>query len=300
MARFAKDCLRKFSVVTRKLECTLGPDTSGLAVRIGLHSGAITGGVLRGERARFQLFGDTVSTINVFDCFSIGVHWSIGLNAYVNLMFILFTQINTAARMESNGEPNQIHMSETTAELLRAAGKGHWLKKREDLVEAKGKGAMQCYWLDVHAFSAGTIEEVESIPDYDEEEEVHADEESLHDEDLFQEVRRLNRKQERLVAWNTTCLFQLCKQIHLNKTCDKEEDTPFSLEVRQELRKFVYNIALLYVFVATGNIRCCLPTSSLDTHLQFDSIVGTTTILSTTLSTYVIFHQFCGGKLHIV
>ena len=76
MARFAKDCLRKFSVVTRKLECTLGPDTSGLAVRIGLHSGAITGGVLRGERARFQLFGDTVSAINVFDCFSIGVHWS--------------------------------------------------------------------------------------------------------------------------------------------------------------------------------------------------------------------------------
>ena len=202
--------------------------------------------------------------------------------------------------MESNGEPNQIHLSEATAELLRAAGKDHWLKKREDLVEAKGKGAMQCYWLDVHAFSAGTIEEVESIPDYDEEEEVHADEESLHDEDLFQEVRRLNRKQERLVAWNTTCLFQLCKQIHLNKTCDKEEDTPFSLEVRQELRKFVYNIALLYVFVATGNIRCCLPTSSLDTHLQFDSIVGTTTILSTTLSTYVIFHQFCGGKLHIV
>ena len=63
MARFAKDCLRKFSVVTRKLECALGPDTSSLAVRIGLHSGAITGGVLRGERARFQLFGDTVSGI---------------------------------------------------------------------------------------------------------------------------------------------------------------------------------------------------------------------------------------------
>jgi len=30
-----------------------------LAMRIGLHSGPVTGGVLRGDNARFQLFGDT-------------------------------------------------------------------------------------------------------------------------------------------------------------------------------------------------------------------------------------------------
>jgi hypothetical protein len=35
-----------------------GPDTSALSFRIGLHSGPVTGGVLRGENARFQLFGD--------------------------------------------------------------------------------------------------------------------------------------------------------------------------------------------------------------------------------------------------
>jgi len=62
MARFAKDCVRKFKSVALTLESTLGPDTSELAVRIGLHSGPITGGVLRGERARFQLFGDTINT----------------------------------------------------------------------------------------------------------------------------------------------------------------------------------------------------------------------------------------------
>jgi class 3 adenylate cyclase len=35
---------------------------SDLALRIGMHSGPVTAGVLRGDRARFQLFGDTVNT----------------------------------------------------------------------------------------------------------------------------------------------------------------------------------------------------------------------------------------------
>ena len=35
--------------------------------RIGIHSGPVTAGVLRGDRARFQLFGDTmVSFASVF------------------------------------------------------------------------------------------------------------------------------------------------------------------------------------------------------------------------------------------
>ena len=35
-------------------------------MRFGLHSGPVTAGVLRGERARFQLFGDTVNTGKIF------------------------------------------------------------------------------------------------------------------------------------------------------------------------------------------------------------------------------------------
>ena len=60
MCRFARDCINKVKVLTRRLEVTLGPDTADLAMRIGLHSGPVTAGVLRGERSRFQLFGDTM------------------------------------------------------------------------------------------------------------------------------------------------------------------------------------------------------------------------------------------------
>jgi class 3 adenylate cyclase len=62
MAKFAGECLLKMNQVTRDLEVVLGPDTGDLSMRFGLHSGAVTAGVLRGERARFQLFGDTVNT----------------------------------------------------------------------------------------------------------------------------------------------------------------------------------------------------------------------------------------------
>jgi hypothetical protein len=42
--------------------------------------------------------------------------------------------------MESTGVPNQIHLSQTTADLLIEASKVHWLKPRDELVSAKGKG----------------------------------------------------------------------------------------------------------------------------------------------------------------
>ena len=65
MARFARDCMVKTNELTRTLECTLGPDTADLAMRIGLHSGPVTAGVLRGDNARFQLFGDTVRSQSI-------------------------------------------------------------------------------------------------------------------------------------------------------------------------------------------------------------------------------------------
>jgi Adenylate and Guanylate cyclase catalytic domain/3'5'-cyclic nucleotide phosphodiesterase len=119
MTRFASECLKALSIVTKQLESSLGPcDLQG---RCGLHSGAVTAGILRGEKARFQLFGDTM---------------------------------NTASRMESSGIPGRIHVSMTTAALLEGAGKAHWVVPRHEVIFLKGKGNQQTFF--AHPKSNGT------------------------------------------------------------------------------------------------------------------------------------------------
>lgn len=50
--------------------------------------------------------------------------------------------MNTTSRLETTGKPGRIHLSHATASLLEKSGKGHWIKKRSDSVEAKGKGKL--------------------------------------------------------------------------------------------------------------------------------------------------------------
>lgn len=65
IAKYAVRCLLKFNVLTKRLEANLGPGTASLGMRFGLHSGPVTAGVLRGEKSRFQLFGDTINVVSI-------------------------------------------------------------------------------------------------------------------------------------------------------------------------------------------------------------------------------------------
>lgn len=61
MARFAWDCLIRMGEVTKELESSLGPDTTSLSMRFGLHSGPVTAGVLKGDVSITELFLSRVS-----------------------------------------------------------------------------------------------------------------------------------------------------------------------------------------------------------------------------------------------
>jgi class 3 adenylate cyclase len=81
-----------------------------LRLRIGINSGPVTAGVIGRHRFHCDLWGDSV---------------------------------NTAARMESHGLPDEIHITEETRRLL----KGGCCFEERGMIPVKGKGDMRTYFL---------------------------------------------------------------------------------------------------------------------------------------------------------
>lgn len=89
-----------------------------IRVRIGLHCGPVTAGIIGTERLQYDVWGDTV---------------------------------NVASRMESSGEPGRIHVSGEVAKRLHSeeakGRKGEMELIVRGEIEIKGKGLMGTFWL---------------------------------------------------------------------------------------------------------------------------------------------------------
>lgn len=169
------------SYMMRDLEITLGPGTADLQMRFGLNSGPVTAGVLRGDRSRFQLFGDTV---------------------------------NTAACMESTGVVNKIHVTQSTADLLNASGKQHWVTRRRDEVEIKGKGPCQTFWVEPKRTNSmgSDVEDEEEDATSINSSDKSDDDSSSESSSSGEEDVKLD-KNDRLVDWNVDILERLLRRV---------------------------------------------------------------------------------------
>ena len=110
--------MARFSLAALRVAASTPVDEDDLSrgflqIRVGLNSGPCTAGVVGRQCPKYTLFGDT---------------------------------INVAARMEQSGEPGRAQCTLYTARLIRAQDPSISLAPR-GVVEIKGKGSMETFWI---------------------------------------------------------------------------------------------------------------------------------------------------------
>ena len=123
--------------------------------------------------------------------------------------------VNTAARLESSGEGNRIHLTAATANLIRDAGHEKWILPREGAVHLKGKGSMETFWLVPSSKGrsgagrpklARWTSDVHMLPPKERKSEEYD-------------------KRQRLVAWNVDVLVRVMKEMVARREPDTASRT---------------------------------------------------------------------------
>jgi 3'5'-cyclic nucleotide phosphodiesterase len=112
--------------------------------------------------------------------------------------------------METTCLRGRIQVSQATADLIVEASKGHWLTKRDDVVEAKGKGRMQTYWLELKhgkSSASGSGSTKDTSDTYSD-----RDDSSSNMSEWSDTYLDANRN-TRLVDWTVEVLRKLLKQV---------------------------------------------------------------------------------------
>jgi hypothetical protein len=119
-----------------------------------------------------------------------------------------------------------IQCSEATKDLLSLAGKGHWILPREDPVEAKGKGAMQTFWLSPTAKKSSVSEEsCTSEATHDPSDTPTSSSNVEHSMSGTIRTVEMVKKQERLINWMVDMFKEqimkvVARQKTTLRTCD--------------------------------------------------------------------------------
>jgi hypothetical protein len=176
-------------------------------------------------------------------------------------------------------------VSVATANLLSAAGKEHWVTRREDMVIAKGKGAMISYWLLPKSRKGTSVSSAHSTADGQIEGSL---------EKALPEAATLI-KHERLINWITDLLFGYVRTIAAtNEAMEVPRDPPDMLVYSPPDGKTCLDEVVEVIKLPKFGAEACLNQINLDIEISPVVIEQLRDVVTTIANTYHDnpFHNF--------